>query len=126
MTAVVIAIIGAVGVVAGGIITALFTRRRTSAEAGKIITDAAAGVVEILRTENTRVLAETHAAREEARMARDEARLARQESSALAVRERQTRDMVVAHTMWDQQAKEIAADHGIELPPVPPLYPPDE
>lgn len=126
MSAVMIAVIGAVGVIAGGIITGFFTKKKTSAEAGKLVVDAAAGAVEILRGENTRILAEAHAARADAQLARTQADTARDEMLELRTMSRQTRDMVVAHTVWDQQVVEIAAGQGLTLPPVPPLYPQDK
>jgi uncharacterized protein (DUF3084 family) len=125
VSAVVIAVIGAVGVVLGGIITGIFNRRKLGADASKIITDAAAGAVELLRGENTRILAEVHEIRDEAETARHEAQTAREEAHELRREGQRTRDMVVAHTVWDQQVLEIAGEQGLQLPPVPPLYPQD-
>jgi sialic acid synthase SpsE len=125
VSAVVIAVIGALGVIFGGIITGIFNRRKLGADASKIITDAAAGAVELLRGENTRILAEVHEIRDEAEQARNEAQMAREETYQLRQDARVTRDMAVAHSVWDVQAVEMAEAQGVHLPPAPPLYPQD-
>lgn len=92
----------------------LFGRRKLSAEATKIITDAASGVVEIQKAELARVLASNVVLGgqvEAQRIQLEELqRVVHKTSEALAI-----------HAFWDSQAVDIAREHGIDLPPPPPL-----
>lgn len=113
------------GVGIGGILLALvnglFTKRKLSAEATKIITDAASGVVQNLRDENARVIASntvlgvkvaelTVKVEHQQVQIEQGQRIQRVQSEALAV-----------HAFWDQQAVSICAEQGINLPAPPPL-----
>jgi hypothetical protein len=116
------------GVGIGGILLAivngLFSKRKLSAEATKIITDAASGVVQNLRDENARVIASNTALgvkvdgltrRVELQQGQieDGQRIQRAQSDALAI-----------HAFWDTQAVAICAEQGIDLPAPPPLSTP--
>lgn len=108
--------LGLVGV--GGVLVALvnglFSKRKLSADATKIITDAASGVVERLRDENLRVSAELATVREAQQAAqRREAERDR--------RERERDHALLLHGYWDQQVFTMARDQGITLPEPPPL-----
>lgn len=116
-------ILGAFGV--GGILVAvlngLFAKRKLSAEATKIITDAASGVVQNLRDENARVIASNTAlsvkvealnvkVEHQQTQIEDGQRVQRSQSEALAI-----------HAFWDQQAVTLCREQGIDLPAPPPL-----
>jgi hypothetical protein len=92
----------------------LFGKRKLSAEATKIITDAASGVVEIQKAELARVLASNTmliAQVEAQRIQLEEVqRVVHKTSEALAI-----------HAYWDSQVVDIAREHDIDLPPPPPL-----
>lgn len=105
-----------IGAVLLAVVNGLFSKRKLSAEATKIITDAASGVVEIQKAEIARVVASNIllTAKVEAQQIQFEEmqRVLRAQGELLAV-----------HTFWDQQVVSIARDHSIELPPAPPLHP---
>lgn len=105
-----------IGAVLVAIVTGLFSKRKLSAEATKIITDAASGVVEIQKAELARVVASNVllAGKVEAQQIQlDEIqRAVRIQAEILAI-----------HAFWDQQAVTVARDHGISLPEPPPLHP---
>lgn len=103
--------IGAVLVV---LLQGLFGRRKLSAEATKIITDAASGTLKDLREENTRLLARQVTT--EARLDAAEHRLAVQDEH-----QRMTDALIVTHGEWDRQAFYAAKQKGITLPEPPPL-----
>lgn len=117
MSATLIAVIGAVGVLAGAIVTGIFNKRKLTADASKIITDAAAGVVELLRGENTRVLAEVAQVRQEVVSVRQENEVMRADAVQL-------HEIAAVHASWDRQAFDELAKHGINLPTPPPLFAP--
>lgn len=96
------------------VINGLFSKRKLSADATKIITDAASGIVERLQQENARVMASNV--------------LLTGKVEALQIEQASTRDwhrqvdqLLAMHQLWDVQVTEIAQSHGIELPPPPPL-----
>jgi len=93
---------GAVGAVLVTIANGLFSKRKLSAEATKIITDAAAGVAAELRIDNT---------------------AARLEVTELRTEVRQLNAVATVHSFWDRQAYDALKAQGIEMPPPPPLYP---
>ena len=107
-----------VGVGVGSIVVAfingLFSKRKLSAEATKIITGAASEVVEIQKAELARVIASNTLlnGKVEAQQIQLEEvqRVLRSQAAALEV-----------HAFWDLQAVGIALKHGIDLPPPPPL-----
>ena len=103
-----------VGTVLASIVAALFNRRKLSAEATKIITDAASGTLKDVRDENTRLVARTAAL--ETRIERVE-----RENQEQADHQRQTDALIVVHGEWDRQAFYAARDKGINLPEPPPL-----
>ena len=96
------------------IITGLFSRRKLSAEATKIITGAASEVVEIQKAELARVIASNTLlnGKVDAQQIQlnDMQNTLRTQAAALEV-----------HAFWDLQAVGIAREHGIDLPPPPPL-----
>ena len=91
-----------VGAIIVTILNGLFSKRKLSAEATKIIADAASGVVEILRAEN-------------ARMSIDRTT---QASEIAAIKE-----VIAIHAFWDRQVYDVVQAAGIDLPPPPPLHP---
>lgn len=105
-----------VATVMAAVVAGLFSKRKLSAEATKIITDAASGVVEIQKAELARVLASNTLliGKVEAQQIQlDEVqRVVHRQAEVLAV-----------HAFWDQQVTSIAAAHSITLPPAPPLHP---
>jgi hypothetical protein len=104
----------AVGAVLVAIIGGLFSKRKLSAEATDIITKAASGVVERLEAENARVIASNTllSGKVEAQQIQVDQvqRAQRAQGEALAI-----------HAFWDRQAVEALREHGIDLPPPPPL-----
>lgn len=103
-----------VGSVLVALLNGLFSKRKLSAEATKIITEAASDVVEIQKAELARVLASNtvltgQIAAQQIQL-EEVQRVVRATSEALAI-----------HAFWDSQAVDIAREHGIELPPPPPL-----
>lgn len=107
----------AVGAVLAAVVAGLFSRRKLSAEATKIITDAASGVVQNLRDENARVIASNAA------LSKRLAALQKKVDADHRLLHKQG-EMLSIHAFWDQQAVAIAREHDIELPPPPPLYTP--
>lgn len=116
---VVIAILGAGGVSAiiAAIVTGLFSKKKLGAEATEIITKAAAGVVTNLQGEVDRQS-----------RAREDAALQHRLDMAAIIEAHDTemvevRRVLQLHVAWDTMVKAICHEHGIELPPVPPLLP---
>lgn len=124
------AIAGAVGfgTIVSALIGGLFTRRRVSAEATEIITNAAAGVVTNMQTQ-----LEAQARTNEADRARHEERIKQMERdhlTALAALSKshaeemdEARRVLQLHVAWDAIAIAKMAEIGVELPPAPPLLP---
>lgn len=103
-----------IGTVVTTIVTGVFTRKKLSADATKIITEAAGAVVETLRQENARYVAEkillegkVEAGRIENQANRDDLRMLHQ--------------AVAQHVMWDQQVKDVLRSNGIDVPEPPQL-----
>ena len=96
------------GTVLASIITGFFSKRKLSADATKIITEAASGVVIRLEGENTRLTA---------RVAAGERDRERDHELIRALSE-----LVAVHGQWDQQAFTMLREQGIEMPPPPPLH----
>ncbi len=107
----------AVSAVVIAVITGLFSKRKISAEATKIIADAASGVVERLEKENARVILSnsTLAQRVEAQQS---------DVDQMKRTQRLQGDALAIHAFWDNQAVEKLREQGIELPPPPPLNTP--
>lgn len=107
------AVIGAVGlssIVAAGI-NALSNRKKTGADATKVITDAALGVVTQLQSRIKELLEEVQEmkAREDDRDRREDA----------------ARRSLMKHHEWDQQLVRIVNEHlpgKVDLLPPPPLF----
>jgi hypothetical protein len=103
-----------VGSILGTVVAGLFNKRKLSADATKIITEAAGGLVKDLRDENSRhlaanlVLTERVSALERRERERD-------------VRERERDHAILLHGYWDQQVFTMARDQGLALPEPPPL-----
>lgn len=105
----------AVAVAASGalaaVVTGILNRRKLSAEATKIITDAAASTVEQIEKDNKRL-------RE---------RVEQLEAAELAWRRERAdwRDVLTLHAAFDHLAVAKLREHGInDMPSPPPLYPP--
>jgi hypothetical protein len=96
------------------VVNGLFGKRKLSAEATKIITDAASGTLKDVRDENVRLLART--ATLESRVTAVE-----HENQQQARHLRQTDALIVVHGEWDRQAFYAARNKGIDLPEPPPL-----
>jgi hypothetical protein len=111
---------GAAGVLLA-IINGLFSKRKLSAEATKLITDAASGTLADVREDYKRVRDENAQLRE--RIAASEARLdaVEKENKAQARHQQQTDALIVVHGEWDRQAFYAAKSSGIQLPEPPPL-----
>jgi hypothetical protein len=102
------------GAVVLALVNGLFSKRKLSAEATKIITDAASGTLKDVRDENTRLVA---------RQASTESRLdaVERENRDQAEHQRRTDALIVVHSEWDRQAFYAAKQKGIQLPEPPPL-----
>lgn len=101
----------AIGTFLGAVVNGLFQRRRLGADATRIITEAAGGVVADVRKDNAEL-------RERLRNA--EARIDEQERM-----EDELRDSLRDHVEWDRTVANVLAEHGItDIPPPPPLFPP--
>lgn len=103
-----------IGAILLAVVNGLFSKRKLSAEATKIITDAASGVVEIQKAEIARVVASNILL-----TGKVEAQQIQLEEMQRVVRTQG--ELLAVHTFWDQQVVAIARDHAIELPPAPPL-----
>lgn len=103
------------------LVNGLFSKRKLSAEATKLITDAASGTLQDVREDYARVRAENTELRE--RIASTEARLdgVERENRAQGEHQRQTDALIVVHGEWDRQAFYAARSKGITLPEPPPL-----
>lgn len=103
-----------IGGVLAAVITGLFSRRKLSADATKIITDAASGVVAELRTELGRA-------------AQANALLTGKVEAGQLIQTQQQEHLrsidqaVAMHVLWDRQAYATLRESGIELPEPPPL-----
>lgn len=124
---VILAILGstAAGAVMASVVTGLFSKRKLGAEATKIITDAAAGVVTTLREETTREREARQAA--EARLEKvvaDNKEAIEKMASAHVQEREQWRRVLQLHVAWDGLAIAKMGEIGVSLPPAPPLLPP--
>lgn len=104
----------AVSAVILAFINGLFSKRKLSADATKIITEAASGVVEIQKAEIARVLASNLELTQKVDTL--QARVDRGEKTTQVQGE-----AIAIHTFWDIQAVEELGKQGINLPPPPPL-----
>lgn len=103
-----------VGSVITALVTGLFGKRKLSADATKIITEAAGGLVKDLRDENARHIA-SNASLTERLAALERRELERDQ------RERERDHAILLHGYWDQQVFTMARDQGLALPEPPPL-----
>lgn len=120
--AVIAALLGAggLGAIVAAIVTGLFSKRKLGAEATEIITKAAAGVVTNMQAEIDRQVKRNDDLVEEHR-----ATLAR----VMADHQREKEDVrrvLQLHVAWDAIAIAKLGDLGVDLPPAPPLLPPDQ
>lgn len=101
--------LGASGImlVLAAVVNAFVNKRKLSADATKVITEAAAGVVQDMRADNAEIRAERQALVADVRQLRTEVR----EQNAL----------IAVHAFWDQQVVDAAEAQGMALPPPPPL-----
>ena len=104
-----------IGSIVTVLLQGLFGKRKLSAEATKIITDAASGVVAIQKDELSRVIASNVAL-----TARVEASERERASDREVIRE--LTELVAVHGVWDRQAFTMLREQGIEMPPPPPLH----
>lgn len=103
-----------VGTIVVAIVMGLFNKRKLSAEATKIITDAASGVVAIQSAELARMLADNT-------LLHGEVNALKIEQAGDREWRRKVDQMLAMHGLWDAQVVEMASAAGIELPPSPPL-----
>lgn len=96
-----------IGAILLAVVNGLFSKRKLSAEATKIITDAASGVVEIQKAALARVVGDNL--------------LLTGKVEAQQIQLDEIHRLLAIHAFWDRQVGDIAAEHGIELPPPPPL-----
>lgn len=96
------------------LVNGLFAKRKLSAEATQIITEAASGTLKDVRDENTRLIGRLTAA--ETRLDAVERENQRQSDHL-----RQTDALIVVHGEWDRQAFYAAKERGLTLPEPPPL-----
>lgn len=110
----VLAVVGSAGFTAlvTAIANGILNRKKLSADATKVITEAAAGVAADIRKDNIDL-------RE--RLERAEGRI-----EDLELERQLSRDVLQLHAAWDELAlyKLRAADMADDLPQPPPLYPP--
>lgn len=113
----VVAILGAsaVATVLGAIIQGVINKRKLSAEATSIITQAAGGLVKDLQTDNGRLRAEN--ARSSLREERSRGSVRRRDEAF--------RRVLDGHVRWDKLVVEALRQAGIQLPDPPELYLPD-
>lgn len=111
---------GSLAAIVGSVVTALLTRRKLGAEATEIITNAASSVVTRLEAEVQRAESRMAAMRDEHL---NELTRARQE---FAEEREQWRRVLQLHVAWDAIAIAEMSRVGIDLPPAPPLTPPQE
>lgn len=103
-----------VSAILAAFVTGLFGKKKLSAEATKIITDAASGTLKDVREENVRLLG-----RQSVLEARIDA--VEQVNRDQAEHQRRTDALIVVHGEWDRQAFYAAKNKGIQLPEPPPL-----
>lgn len=103
-----------VGALLLAVVNGLFSKRKMSAEATQIITQAASGTLKDVRDENTRLLGRQ--IQIETRLDTAEQRIAQQDDH-----QRRTDALIVVHSEWDRQAFYAARQKGIQLPEPPPL-----
>ena len=98
--------LGVAGVLVA-LINALFGKRKLSAEATNIITDAASGTLKDVREDNIALRSRMDAAEKQIQQQADH--------------QRQTDALITVHGEWDRQAFYAARSKGIDLPQPPPL-----
>lgn len=105
---------GVVGSVGVAVIQAFTNKRKLSAEATSIISEAAGGIVQRLENENLRINGENASLRERVHTLeqKDEAR-DRQDYAF--------KELLRRHLMWDGLVAKVLRDSGIEVPDAPPL-----
>lgn len=105
----------AIATVLGAVVQGIINKRKLSAEATSIITQAAGGLVKDLQTDNGRLRAEN---------ARSSLR---EERSRYAVRRRDDafRRVLDGHSKWDRLVVKALREAGIQIPDPPELYLPD-
>lgn len=105
------------GAIAAAIVTGIFSKKKLGAEATKIITDAAAGVVQTLNAEvlrlQTRVTEVTDKAEKDIRAM----------AQAHVSERNEWRRVLQLHVAWDSIAIAEVSKMGVDLPPAPPLLP---
>lgn len=110
---VVLSLLGSSSVVAVAttVITAIFNKRKLGADATQIITQAAVGVVDTLKTENARLVARVDAVEVELSDARDKATAWYR--------------TLQLHVAWDHLSFQKLTELGVaDWPEPPPVYPP--
>lgn len=116
---IIIAILGTGGfsAILGAMITGLFSKRKLGAEATEIITKAAAGVVTNMQAEIDR----------QVKRYDDVVAEHKEEVAALMASHAEEltefRRTLQLHAAWDALVRVKMAEHGVDLPPAPPLTP---
>lgn len=103
-----------IGGVLAAVVTGLFSKRKLSADATKIITEAASGVVAELRTELSRAAVANA-------LLTGKVEAGQQVQASQQEHLRSIDQAVAMHVLWDRQAYRALRDSGIELPEPPPL-----
>lgn len=106
---------GAVGAVVAAIINGFFNKRKLSAEATNIISQAAGGVVQNLQDDNTRLRAANALVSDRERRTR----------RAIRKRDEEFREILDEHRLWDMTVAEKLRKAGIDVPDPPNLIFPD-
>lgn len=119
----VLASVGVGGIIAS-IVSGLFTKKKTGAEAAEIITRAASGVVTNLEKE---MLRQREDLDELIQASREERQRHKEEMSHIAragILEREAwREVLAQHVAWDSAAAVALNERDIKIGPVPPLMP---
>lgn len=108
---------GGLGAIITAIIAAVSSKRKLGAEATKIITDAAAGVVTNMQQEIDRQKRQNDEDRADHRAAIQTLMFNHAEEME------EVRRVLQLHVAWDAIAIAKMADFGVQLPPAPPLTP---
>ena len=106
---------GAVAAVIGAVLNAIINRRKLTAEATSIITQAAGGIVQNLQTDNGRLRAENITGTQRFNRYR----------SAVRKRDRAFEEQLELHWHWHELVAEKLKTVGIDVPPPPRLELPE-
>lgn len=109
---------GGLASIVAAIFQSIVSRRKLGAEATKIITDAAAGVVQSMQADLLRQRQESAAE------VADHKDFVRRLIESYEEEAEEWRKVWEQHVAWDEGARKELAKFGVELPPAPALLPP--